>query len=283
MNRRLIAAGLVSAMLGVSLPVMAQTAPTSQTIALTFSGVVANSVTNSIRIRQPDGTYVPYTGPVPEFPYRQDEPVTISFSAKVPTKAFYDTVYQGQKAADGIYRIRVNTPASPGGAAGIGSATAADVSGPIGYSPNYGEFPYTGMTVVYDYNNDSYFVEGEGGFLAGNLFGPGYVFDATTGNLVSCQGMTCAPSQYDFNSFLLRDNPSGAGLVASNVGIYDPVSGSNRAGLWDLLISGSWNLPQYGGGSSGGSTQIPEPSMVLLFGAGAAVLVRRRRRAGFAR
>jgi PEP-CTERM motif len=253
----------------------AQTAPTSQNISLTFSGIVTNTASNTIRIQQPDGTYVPYTGPVPEFPYQQDEAVSISFNATVPTKAFYDTVYQGQLAADGIYRIRVTTSGSGSGLGTIGGASAADVSGSIGYSPNYGEPAYTAMTVVYDYNKDSYYVEGNGSFIAGALFGPGYVFDGATGNLVSCQGTTCAPSQYDYNSFYLRDE--GSALAARNVGIYDPVSGWNRAGLWDLVFSGTWNLPQFGG-SSGGVTDVPEPASMLLFGGGAAAVVLRRRR-----
>lgn len=269
--------GIALAALGAAPAAQAQTAATTQTISLTFSGIVANTVSNTVRIRQPDGSYVPYTGPVPEFPYKQDEPISISFRATVPTRAFYDTVYQGQLAADGIYRIRVNTPSSGSGIGTVGGATAADVSGSIGYSPNYGEPAYTAMTLVYDYNKDSYYVEGNGGFLAGALYGPGYVFDGATGNLVSCQGMTCAPSYYDFNSFNLRDE--GGVLAARNVGIYDPVSGSNRAGLWDLVFSGSWNLPQFGGGS-GGVTQVPEPASMLLFGGGAAAIAFRRRRRG---
>lgn len=274
MGRTGLTLGAAIAVIVSSGSVAAQTVPTTQTISLTFSGVVANSVSNSIRIQQPDGSYVPYTGPVPEFPYVQDEAVSISFNAVVPTKAYYDTVYQGQKAADGIYRIRVTTPGSGSGTA-VGNATSADVSGPITYSPNYGEPPYTAMTVVYDYNADSYFVEGNGGFLAGALFGPGYRFDGGTGNLVSCQGTACAPSYYDYSSFNLRDE--GGVIAARNVGIYNPATDWGRAGLWDMVLSGSWNLPQFGGGS-GGVTEVPEPASMLLFGGGAAAVVFRRRR-----
>jgi PEP-CTERM motif len=272
--RRMVG-GLLGFVLATT-PALAQTAPTSRTLNLTFTGVVSNTATNTIRIRQPDGSYVPYTGPVPEFPYAQDAPVSVSFNAVVPTKAFYDTTYQGQLAADGIYRIRVTTPSSGSGQL-LGNATAADISGPIRYSPNYGEPPYTGMTVVYDYNADTYSIEGSGGFGAGNLWGAGFVFDAATGQLTGCQTFQCAPLQYDYNSYFLGSDSSGTQLMIRNAGIYNPVNGDSRAGLWDMMFSGSWNLPQFGGG---GVIQVPEPGMLGLFGGATIALAfaRRRRR-----
>lgn len=265
---------IIAAVAAVTIPAVAaaQTAPTSRVITLTYTGTVAVDGTNSVKVRQPDGSYAPYTGPLPDIPYMNGDQVTISFNATVPTKAFYDSgTYQGQIAADGIYRIRVTTPSS-GSSGQIGYSTAADVSGPIGYSPNYGEPPYSAMTVVYDYNTDSYSIENGGNFLAANMWGAGYAFDAA-GNIVACQTLNCAPSQYDFNSFVLQGSADGSTIGARNIGIYDPISGSNRQGLWDLMFSGSWNLPKFGG-----STQVPEPGMLVLFGAAAAFPILRRRK-----
>lgn len=257
-----------------SVPAVAQTAPVSRVITVTYTGTVTTDGSDSIRIRQPDGSYIPYTGPVPDLPYVNGDQVTISFNATVPTQAFYDSgTYGGQVATDGIYRIRLTTtPTGTGG--GIGYTSAADVSGPIGYSPNYGEPAYSALSVVYDYNSDSYFIDGGGNFLAASLWGPGYTFDAASGNIVACQSQTCAPSYYDYNSFALQGSADGSTIGARNIGIYDPVSGSNRAGLWDLAFSGSWNLPRFGA-----VTTVPEPSMLVLFAGGAMVpLLRRRRR-----
>lgn len=270
LGRISIAAVLAYAVIPAS--AFAQTAPTSKTITLTYTGVVTANGTDSIRIRQADGSYVPYTGPVPDLPYMKGDQVTISFNATVPTKAFYDSgTYQGQVAADGIYRFRLTTLPTGSGST-LGYAGPSDVSGPISYSPNYGEPPYTGMSVVYDYNTDTYSIDGGGNYFATNLWGPGYAFDPA-GNIVACQTSTCAPAQYDYNSFSLRGSADGSTISANNIGIYDPVSGSNRQGLWDLVFSGSWNLPSYGG-----TTQVPEPGMLALFGAAAMVPVLRRRK-----
>jgi hypothetical protein len=281
MKVRKLIGRMVAGLLGLSLataPALAQTAPISRTLNLTFTGVVSNTATNTIRIRQPDGSYVPYTGPVPEFPYAQDAPVTVSFNAVVPTKAFYDTTYQGQLAADGIYRFKVTTGSGFGQpSTALGTATPADVSGPITYSPNYGDPRYTGMTVVYDYNADSYSIEGGGGFGAGELWGAGFVFDAATGQLTGCQTFQCAPLQYDYNSYFLGSDSTGTQLMIRNAAIYNPVNGDSRAGLWDMVFAGSWNLPQFGGG---GVVQVPEPGMLGLFGGATLALAcaRRRRR-----
>lgn len=259
-------------------PALAQTLPTQRTIDVVFSGVVADPVGNSIRIRQPDGSYAAYTGPVPEYPYKAGDAVSVSFKATVPTKAYYDSVYQGQIAADGIYRFKVTTPSSGccSSTPGLGYATAANISGPIEFSPNYGEPSYNAITLVYDYNNDTYSLEGGGGFLASSLWGPGMKFDATTGQVISCTTSACAPPYYDYNSFALRGDGTGSSLTATNIGIYNPASDDPRAGLYNLTFSGSWNLPQFGGGSGGGTGQVPEPAMLLLFALACGVVVARR-------
>lgn len=273
MGRIAIAAATLAITL-VPLAAQAQTAPISRTITLTYTGTVTNAAADTIKVRQPDGSYVPYTGPLPDLPYANGDAVSISFNATMPTKAFYDSgVYQGQVAADGIYRIRVSTYPT-GGTSQLGYAGPSDVSGPISYSPNYGEPPFTSMALVYDYNTDSYSIDGGGNYLATAMWGPGYVFDAA-GNLVACQFQTCAPPQYDYNSFALRGGADGSTITATNIGIYNPVNGDSRAGLWNLGFTGSWNLPKFG---SSGPISVPEPSMLILFGGGAAFAMARRRR-----
>jgi hypothetical protein len=271
----------------------AQTAATSRIIDVTFTGVVAGNVADTIQIRQPDGSVVPYTGPVPDFPYLKGDAVTIGFKASVPTKAFYDTVYQGQKAVDGIYRFRVSTPATPSYLPNnprvLGDATVTDVSGPFTPSPNFGEPPFTSMTIVYDSNADTYSMEGSGGFNAGSFFGAGYTYDPATGTLASCANQACGSIVNNYNSFTLSGDASGSTISSSAIFIpnaADPIN-DYRIGKFGISFSGGWNLPQWAGGTttggttggtSGGSTPVPEPGMLLLFGAAAAALPLRRRK-----
>ena len=263
-----------------STPAIAQSAPQSRTIPVTFTGYVANNVSNDIRIRMPDGSYAPFTGAVPDYPYRQGDPVTISFNAVMPTAAAYQAggALQNAASADGIYRISVRNPFySSGGPLGIGNSTIADDgAGPIRPIDTSGQPTNTRMTLVYDAIADSYSIDfSNGGFASSAHSGPSYVYDAATQSLSLCQGAACGdPSQN--GRFALNGNATQ--ISALNIGINGsapgngPQSGS-RTGLFDLIFRGSWNLPTYGGGP----IDVPEPGSLLLFGGGAAFLVRRRR------
>jgi PEP-CTERM motif len=264
--------------------------PFSKEISLTFTGVVTNDVTKSIGIRQPDNSLVPYTGPVPEFPYKKGDPVAISFNAVVPTKAFYDVGYQGQVANDGIYRISIGSQFTVGGGGfssfGIGTISGPEVSGPIFAASRSGAT--VRMTIVYDSNSDSYSLEYPNGNWTMNSFnGPSYSYDPVTGAVAgvaaACPGGTISGCNidnaggFDFNGTATTGSAS-IPLYAPSTPNQPPSGFVN--GLFNLLFSGSWNLPTFGssGSSSGGATQVPEPGMMLLFGAGVAALVRRRRK-----
>jgi hypothetical protein len=265
----------------------AQQAPISRTIPLVFSGVVSNDVTNAIRIRQPDGSFAPFTGPVPDYPYKVGDPVSISFNAIVPTQAFYAAggPYQGQLAADGLYRINVGGQLGSGsgfipGPGGVGAITNPDVSGPI--SPNANGLPTAvRLTIVYDSNADSYSLEFPNGtWSAFNLNGPSYTYDPATGALagtnVACPGgIASGCNENNPGGFAIVGTESTA--VARNVPVFTPATPTPTsfiAGLFDLTFGGRWNLPTFG---SGGATQVPEPGMMLLFAGGVGALMRRRR------
>jgi PEP-CTERM motif len=263
---------------------VAQTAPISRIVPVTFTGIVANDVTNEIRIRQPDGTYAAFQGPVPEYPYKKGDAVTLSFNATLPTQAFYQPgspVYGEQIAADGLYRIGLVAQEYAGGGIGIGVTRGLDVSGPIAPASNFGQPANMSMTIVYDSNADTYSIDfSNGGFLGGAFAGPGYTYDATTGTLRNCAG-SCSPIPEDNNLFRIRSLGTADTLTASNIGIFGTAPGNgagsnNNAGLFSLFFSGSWNLPTFG---SGGATQVPEPGMMLLFAGGVGALAARRRRA----
>ncbi len=269
------------AALVVSAVAAAQTAPISRTVPITFTGVVSSSASDTLMVRQPDGSLTPYTGPLPDYPYAKGDAVSISFNATLPTREFYDSVYTGQKAADGIYRITVSSPYYNGGTApgGIGNSTVADLLGPIDPALNSGQPTNTRMAIVYDYNTDSYAIEGSGSFFSGAYSAPGYLYDAVSGTYRLC-GVSGQPSclpgaGYDPILTALSGGADGTSVNLGNVRVLsnDP-SGPVGTGFFSLAFLGSWNLPQYGG-----ATQVPAPGMLGLFGAAiASVGLRRSRR-----
>lgn len=262
-------------------PADAQSDPISRTLPITFTGVVSSTASDTLLVRQPDGSYATFQGGLPPLPYAQGEPVAISFNATLPTKAFYDSgVYKGQVAADGIYRITLANPYYSGTTVGgIGNSTAADISGPINPALNSGQPTNTVMTIVYDYNADSYSIEGGGNFRSSAYTSPGYVYDAASASYVACAGGgSCAGTGSDP---VLTGFSAGAGNSATTIqsgGIAvrstDAFSGDGT-GFFSWLFSGSWNLPQFGGG---GAVQVPEPGMLGIFGLANLMLALRWRR-----
>jgi PEP-CTERM motif len=275
-----------AALMIAAAPALAQSPPVSRTIPLSFTGVVTNDVTNAIKIRQPDGSFAPYAGPVPDYPYKVGDRVTISFNATVPTQAFYARggPYQGQLSADGIYRINIGGQPGGGGftpgPGGVGAISSPDITGPIYANANAGSVG-TGvnMTIVYDANADSYSLEFPNGrWSAFDLGAPSYTYDPATGRLsggaVACPGgITSGCNDITPGGFALTGTENSA--TGSNIPVYTASAPpeSYIAGLFNLVFGGSWNLPTYGSGA----TSVPEPGTMLLFGGGVAALIRRRR------
>jgi PEP-CTERM motif len=249
-----------------------------------FTGTVTNDVTNSIQIRQPNGTLVPFTGPVPDYPYKVGDQVTIGFQTIVPNRnLFADPAYAGQVAADGIYRFGI--------APNVGSqsltnywATGIDVSGPVTVEsqPVGASNSLRGITIVYDANADSYSLElGSNGWGVGPVNAPTYTYDPATGQLTprsgACFGGSCTSAGLNVSG-----NATSAhigGFPTGGINIDNPQNPGGGGLFAGLDLSGLFNFGIFGGGGgSSGGTKVPEPSMMLLFGGGTLALFRRRRK-----
>jgi hypothetical protein len=284
MSPTLRIATLLAPLLAAAMPSQA-VAALYREIPVTFTGVVANDVAGSIMIRQPDGSSIPYTGPVPDYPYKKGDTVSISFNTILPTQEYYtDPGYTGQIAADGIYRINVFGPGNTG-TDFFGVAPDFDVSGPMTPTSNAGQdLSVNGMTIVYDSNADSYSMDfANSGWIASLMDAPGFLYDPALGTL-SASRSTClggSPGNcinFGDGGFTLTGGATSAGAT---IPVYSSDPASYVAGLFNMLFTGTWSLPTFGASSGGGSTggtEVPEPGMALLFGIGAWAVVARQRK-----
>jgi hypothetical protein len=259
----------------------AQSASIQRVIPITFTGIVANDVGSSIRIRQPDGTFTAFTGPVPDYPYVKGDAVSISFNANVPTRDYYTSgAYSGQIAADGIYRVAISGRATQGSSSTIGLGDTVDVSGPIQQGSNFGQAPgMSGLTIVYNSNTDNYSIEFPNNrWNAGPFDGPSFTYNSATGN-VGTSPTTCIKSQgcTDLGDAGIGLSGNANQISTGNIRIYDLANAT--LGLFNIDFNGSWNLPIFGASGTGDPTDVPAPGSMLLFVGGVALLMRRQRKA----
>jgi hypothetical protein len=207
----------------------------------------------------------PWTGPLPDYPYKAGDQITVSFVA---------TPGSAVQSADGLYRYTIIGPGQTGGS-NYARTGAVDVSGPI----TGGGF-VNGMTLVYDANNGSYTIELPQDRYTLSLFdGPGYLYDPAT-NSVSLASTTSQPGGNCFSSgtgcFNITGDLSGGSVDRA------PVWGTDgsRRGIFSVLFSGDWFV---NGSKVGGATQVPEPGALgLMLAALVPLALRRRRKAATA-
>ena len=246
-------------------------------LTITFDGYVQNQPSDGVMLRTYDPatgyTYVPFTGPVPEYAYAQGDAVTFTLTTSMPTAADLAAGrYDGTKQADGTYRIPLFGP-NNAGLDPVGRITSFDVSGPIQNVLNSGQpLGGRGLSVVIDPTDNSYSLSTDTGWLYSLFDAPSYSYDPVTGVLsprsTSCQ-TNCAIN--GDGGFVLKSSDLTS-AATSNIPIYG--TDSSLWGYFTALFSGKWSLPSY---QPGNPTSVPEPSMLLLFGAGALSVMRRRR------
>ena len=268
-------AGLIALLALVQVPVRAQTA--GGTMEIKFVGTITGSAADTLSLRRADGSMVPWTGPLPDYPYLKGDQVTITMNVR-PSGEYLDPNYPA-KPADGIYHFSViggSQMAGLGTSTGIAPISALDVSGPIGPSGQWQSS--TGMEMTYNSNTGQWNMNvSSTRFTLFEFDGPGYSFDPATNGMAltnttrqpvySCGdlGNGC----FGFSGNNLTD------LTTTNIPVWG-TDGSLR-GIFNLLFSGDWflNGVKQGGG---GSTQVPEPGQLALMTMALLPLIVRQRR-----
>lgn len=209
----------------------------------------------------------PWTGPLPDYPYKAGDQITVSFVA---------TPGSAVQSADGLYRYTIYGAGQSSSITGSNWARAGEiaVSGPIA-----GGGFVNGMTLVYDASNGSYTIELPQDRYTLSVFdGPGYLYDPAT-NSVSLTSTTRDPrygcTDQGNGCFNITGNLSGGSVDRA------PVWGTDgsRRGIFSILFSGDWFV---NGSKVGGATQVPEPGALGLVLAALVPLVLRRRKAATA-
>ena len=276
-KQRLMLIGASLAAMTFSSAALAQ-GPQSVPIRVTFTGNVTTSAQSTVMVRQPDGSMGPYTGVTPAYNYQVNDPVSISFNTEMPTQAFFTANPQYQNAT-GIYRYPVNMQSTTIPFGNVDDS-ALIISGPIA-TTSVQQRPYMGgITLVYDSNSGQYSMEmPTGQWTFGAIDGPSYNYNFADNTLTPSNSTCLIGNCFDGTGLSAQGTETTVSYRGTVVGTPETTGGRPyTAGFWDMVWAGSWNLPTYGGGTSGNPTQVPEPSVIVLFGSAAAGLMFARRR-----
>lgn len=260
--------------LSLSMPAMMQAQSTAdfKTVPVSFTGTVIYDPVQPIRIEIPGAlttsglpVTVPYVGPAASSQLQTGDKLQFSFNVTVPTNDFLSSAaYTGPVSSDGVYRLslvgqvpgRDSTIALPGTYAQYGQGS---VTGPY-IEPGAGaeEPAIAGLAVVYDAGQGTYSLK--------------FPADDPSG---------VVPEPKDLPGFQIgTDTPEATGPVQTVVATVAPVLG--LADPVPVVLP-----PQPAGGTQmqrpqsidpTPPVQVPEPGMLVLFGAAAAALFLRRGR-----
>jgi hypothetical protein len=242
-------------------------------IELTFTGIVQATPTDNIAVRQPDGSYGPYTGTnAPTYPVTAGDTVTVTFKGTAPD---VNGPALPPGGVDGIYRFPLNSPAYVGANPLAYNVSGIDVGG-FGSSQGTGgeRFGAGGFDLVYNSRTGEYAIDlgTDGIYSFGYVSLPSYRHDPVAD--LFTPGPNCGRDRWACPSSSARGTIDT--LTFSNINMYGP-DGYPIGALGPLVLVGSFNLPTYAL-----PAQVDAPAAAPLFAGGLAILGwrmgRRRRR-----
>ncbi len=259
--------GVLAALIATT-PALAQQ---RQEFSFTYSGRATTSPTQGATTNggqpwssQPDAV-------LPRYPIEAGDNVTIRLSGDIP-------VYEGSNlpSSNGIYSSRLTGAGVPGADNPLSAlVNMVEISGIVGNRIVPGLFGTNGLEILYDSGTQTYSLGvGENVFL-GTLNLPDYILSENEQNVRTATLRNNPPvgSQQGWSNA----RGSGNSLTLEGTDISFGSRGTVNGSTGPLNIDGSFgNLIV--GGTSGNPIEIPEPSMILLFGGASAALIRRRRR-----
>ena len=286
---------LVQTLIALSLAVLpaslaANVIPPSEdyrVVRVEFNGTVTSSITDNIVVRGSDGSVVPYTGPIPDYPFNTGDAIIIGFDTIVPTgQAIADGIVP--QSADGIYSFQIGPrPEQLDQFPGTGSFGNFYGNGGIADTGTYGTDG--NLNIVYDANADSYSLgllrDGTSGATT-DLFGIGFfdfpflAYDIATDRLFTANIVDLFPSNSGTALTGLSATEGRIPTTIFNFNGSEFLGGTPVGALQDgnIRFTGSWNLPIFGQNP----TPVPAPGMMVLFGLGLGLIAARRRKAATA-
>lgn len=254
-------------------------------VDLTFTGTVTRSIDETINVRNPDGSTVTLSGDnVPAYVYRVGD--SLSTTIRFSTTDWNGNSMLDNAACGGNFSLAFAT----GGGGNGCKLEAVTIGTPFGYAQMGGTggdsfSSINGLNLsLKDGQWDLSAPDGSYNFRHVGV-NPVY-YDSATGTM---SGPTNNPCVNTYNCV--------AGIVEgtlNTLSFFIPIAGDygkktqgvgyDAGSAGKLVITGNYSFSSSGGqssgggSSSGGATDVPEPSMLALFGVGAAAVMLRRRR-----
>ena len=254
-------------------------------VDLTFTGTVTRSIDETINVRNPDGSTVTLSGDnVPAYVYRVGD--SMSTTIRFATNDWHGNSMLDNPACGGNFSLAFGTG---GGGTGC-SLEAVTIETPFGYAQLGGiggdsRSSITGLNL--SLKDGQWDLSAPDGSYSFQYVGVNPIYyDSATGTLSGADYNPCV-NAYNCMAGIIQGTLNTLSFfvpIAGDYGKTTQLVGYDAGSAGKVLVTGSYSFSSSGGqtssggGSSGGPTEVPEPSMLALFGVGAAAVMLRRRR-----
>jgi hypothetical protein len=255
----------------ITAPANAQTAPAF--VDITFTGTVTRAANDTIVASNPDGSTTTLSGTqIPDYRYNAGDNLVTTFRFLTNQPAFANASCGGRFALGfaaqitgnpcGVELSSVNTPFGFVGLGGLGGDANPTI---------------TGLDLLLD-PDGTYLVDMPMGSYSMRYVGVNpFLYNAATGELLPPGNVVCV-DPFSCPAGVITGTATGWSANVPIRGQFGNFSGSSGSATYDAGSAGTFSVSGLFG-TGGGPVDVPEPASLLFFGAGAAALAARRRRA----